>query len=443
MLPENARNLMATLSYPPWKEEMDWSLLTTIKWEKRVTFHAYVSHSYVATRLRRQDLCGQVSSFPQFNTLPVELQLRVLALCPAHTLFQLMHVSSTLRTEASKLFWAIPNAFFLVEDTWLLGGGYPGLTYMDLPFLHHVQKVEIDYQVGTGEIICPRHDDIVESRQDLITMFWESVTRSLPNARQVVINQNWETSWWWKDAEPVMYPLRMLINARPPSIEVAVVVLERNLLVDISSLDSPIKKWQRSFYQPTADGGLVKVHEHWYNTTILVPAKRFNGPIGEYYRLEYESERSLLRQHSLWPLIIEALDRYHFDDGKNMPFACPLSGCDVYMARPGEWMVHAVESHCIYQSSVDIIAFLPDELRAIAEERLEAFEDMRNKQIQQYNEVRTVFKESGKQSRREVQHRWMEQLKNDAAWDTGKKAKKSRVWEKFWQQMYSRGDYGY
>jgi hypothetical protein len=150
MHPEFACNLIATLSQPPWTEELDWSLHTNSEWEKRIPFHTYVQSNRVASRVIEQD-----SLFLDFGALPMELQLRILALCPANTLFQVMHASPSLRTEASKLFWALPNASFLIQASWLLDGGYPGYTYIELPFLHHVQKVEIEYSFRDEETICP------------------------------------------------------------------------------------------------------------------------------------------------------------------------------------------------------------------------------------------------------------------------------------------------
>jgi hypothetical protein len=81
MFPKFACNLIATISHPPWTEELDWSLHTNFDWEKRVPFYAYVQPSRVAPRATEQG-----SLFPKFGALPIELQLHILALCPANTL---------------------------------------------------------------------------------------------------------------------------------------------------------------------------------------------------------------------------------------------------------------------------------------------------------------------------------------------------------------------
>lgn len=103
-----------------------------------------------------------------------------------------MKVSSTLRTEASKLFWANTEAYVLIEAQWLLEGGYPGYTHSDLGFLAHVQNVEVDYWQGIDDRICPLHEDgTVEVQQDQITNFWESLVKRCPRAKRVIVNQCW------------------------------------------------------------------------------------------------------------------------------------------------------------------------------------------------------------------------------------------------------------
>lgn len=76
MLPRYACNLVATLSHPPWRKELDWGLYSTIEWEKRVPFHVYVQRNPGTPRILEQS-----NLFPQFSALLTELQLRILAYC--------------------------------------------------------------------------------------------------------------------------------------------------------------------------------------------------------------------------------------------------------------------------------------------------------------------------------------------------------------------------
>jgi hypothetical protein len=430
MFPEFACNLSATLSYPPWRNDLDWGLYTTKEWEKRTTFHSYVQPGAATACLP-----GQVSSFPRFSTLPAELQLRVLSFCPARTLFQVMRVSSTLRTEASKLFWANPNAFFVVEAYWLLDGGYPGNTCWDMAFLHHVQQVEIEYYPGAGNTICPQEVGEISVRQDLILCFWKSFKQRFPNAKRVIINQNWETTSCWSDTEPVALPLRTLIQYCPPGINVSAFVLEKNPLIDNSTIITSKKSWQRSLYQPTADGRWETLQLDGRHTTLFMPTKQFSGPVGEFRGLAYECERIACQKYGLWPLMIEALDRHHFDGGRNESFTCPAFGCDAYFAKAGEWTVHAVKLHCQGWRAGEPMVLLPNELRAVFEEKENALEARREKIIKRYKEMFEDWNEEGGQRRRKTERGWIEQLENDAAWDTGEKARESKLWRELLQQM--------
>jgi hypothetical protein len=210
MFPKLACNLITMLSYPPWKEGLNWSLHATLMWEKRIPFHSYVHPSAMPTCF-----LGQVLSFTQFGALPAELQFRILAFCSADTLFQLMHVSSTLRPEASKLFWANSKAYFHVDAYQLLDGGYPAYTYWDLGFLDHVQNVEIEYDSGTdNRRLCPDPHGRREFQQDPILTFWNSFKKTFPNAMRVIFNDSADPPTWWKDEEPVTPPLRALLGLK-------------------------------------------------------------------------------------------------------------------------------------------------------------------------------------------------------------------------------------
>lgn len=140
MLPQNACNLIAALSATHQKDEPDWDLHITTGWERRIPFCSYVS-----LRTTKISMQKPGSSFSQFSKLPSELQIHTLSFCAASTLFQAMQASPVIRKEASKLFWANPNAYFPVPAYWLLEGGYPGFAWWDSNFQDCVRNVEIEF----------------------------------------------------------------------------------------------------------------------------------------------------------------------------------------------------------------------------------------------------------------------------------------------------------
>ncbi|KAF2111565.1 hypothetical protein BDV96DRAFT_582396 [Lophiotrema nucula] len=434
MFPEYVCNLRATLRYPPWTKELNWGLHMTMEGEERIPFHSYVQPGTTPTCFP-----GQISSMPQFSTLPDELQLRILSFCSPRTLFQIMRVSSALRIEASKLFWANPDAYFLVNAYWLLKGGHPGYMGSDLPFLSHVQNVEIEYQRGRDDEICPRYDGVMDIRQKLITNLWKSLKKRFPIAKRVVINQNWPSPPWRNETEPVPQALRILIQCCPPEIEAfAFIVEEENPTIGTSTSAPSMKKWQRSLYRRLAGGTWTRVATVRRHKTILMPMRHFHGPVGGFERLKHDGEVVRLQQYGLWPLSLEALDRHYFDDEKHKPFSCLYSDCDAYFEKAGQWTVHATESHVKdWRMGGKRFCILPDELRVVFEERERALESNGEEINAHLWKTINEWNEEGGKKRRQIEREWMEQLENYEEWNTGKTARESGLWREFFLQMES------
>ncbi|KAH8698077.1 hypothetical protein GQ44DRAFT_733407 [Phaeosphaeriaceae sp. PMI808] len=428
MPPKFSCNLLAAIAQPPWKKELDWDLHMTMKWEKRIPFASYVQ----ATSTITKDLIGHDAPSFRFDKLPPELQLRILNSCSARTLFQLMRVSSALRIEASKLFWANPNAYFLVGADWLLDGGYPGYQCLDLAFLHRVQNVEIEYCPSTNNDIYPRLDERSNVQQDRVATFWGSLKRIFPQVKRVVINQNGEAGIWRGD-HPVPRPLQILIQACPLAIQVSALVVEIQYppIASTSSTTLPTNQWQRSIYQLTAENKLVQL-ESRHSKTIIMPTRQFIGPVGKFERLRHQFSMLELQLYSLQALAIEALDRHYFDSGNNNPFSCPLRTCNAYFRKAGEWTIHAVNLH-----SQERICFsiLPNEIRAMFEEREKSLRKSEKEAKVQLGKISQEWQKAEEDKRKGIERIWAEQLYNNA----GSYAGNNMVWEDF--LAWTRGDY--
>ncbi|KAF1959626.1 hypothetical protein CC80DRAFT_590831 [Byssothecium circinans] len=421
-------NLQATLSKLPWTKPLNWSLQMTPDGEERIPFHSYVQSNTV-----QPHSSSQTSSFPDFNQLPVELQLRILAFCSAPTLYQIMR-TPMLRTEAAKLFWADPNTYYLIEAHWLFGGGHSGYTCYDLSFMAYAQNVEIEYDVSSDDKIGPITDDVLELDYEKAREFWKTFQTRFPRAKRVVVNQNWESlSIRQHDDEPVACCLKVLIETCPVEINVLAFVL-----VEVSSggckrTALPVaNNWHRVLYQLAEDGGWVKVTASGFERkTILMPPKKFHGPVGEFEGLKYECGRIQLQEMGLGALAIEALDRHYFDKEDPEPFHCPVSGCDVYFEKAGQWTQHAAEAHStdlIVKSRFDI---LPNALQPIFEERKNNLEQEGKAAKWKSGKIYKDWNEEGGEKRRELERGWIYQLENDEAWDTGGKGTESKLWKWF------------
>ncbi|KAI9661805.1 MAG: hypothetical protein M1821_009044 [Bathelium mastoideum] len=427
MLPQMVCNLLDTLSKPPWAKPLNWDLHMTVDGEEVIPFHLHVQHDAIEPTFP-----FQISSFPQFNKLPPELQLRVLSFCSACTLFQVMRVSSTLRIEAAKLFWADPNTYYLVESYWLLGGGHPGDTGYDLPFLAHVQNIEVEYCDGADDKIGPLRDSIMDIQHDVVRDFWKTLKKRFPSVKKVVINQNWEPTSSRQHDKPVPRCNQILIESCPPEIDVFAFVLEQaDSLANNSAVTSSATKWQRSLYQPTAAGEWRKLTSSFDHTTILMPMKQFRGPVGEFQELRFAGKRLQLQRNAIGPLVLESIDRDHFDEGKSEPFPCPVARCDAHFERAGQWTIHAAEMHSDDLNRGETFDILSRKSRGFFQLRITM---LNRKQTELNKKRRRIFEEwndKGGKKRKELESAWIDQLENDDEWDTGREARESELWKEF------------
>lgn len=381
------------------------------------------------------------ASFPQFNRLPTELQIRIIALCPTPTLFRLMHVSSTLRIEAAKLFWANPDTYYHVESEWLFGGGYPGDTYFELSFGTFVQNIELEYSNESNDRVIPLQQEESPSPQDsLLQGFWSTLRRRFPRARKVIINKNWARRFREPDSEINNF-LQILASACPPDIDVSVSIRE-DTMPTLENADTTLPRdlWKRSLHRCMPDGNWTVVTPYPNRAVIFMPMKRFHGPVGEYQKIWHVGARLHLQLITYWYIIIEEIDRYHFGKGRLELFKCPEARCDIYFESAGQWTLHTVRIHGLTSMLDDVVqerrlSMLPSEVK----ERLERHKDciMRkdDELVKEIGRIQHEWNNEGPEKRSEVESRWMDQLENDEAWATGTEARSSEVWRKFTQEM--------
>ncbi len=435
MRPESASNLIEALSYLPPDAEPDWSLCMTRQWEMRVPFGSYVRPDTVGTARGPQ----HDPLFPQFNNFPAELQLQILQRCSIDMLYQLMRVSSTLRAEASKLFWANPNAYFLVEAEWLLEGGYPAWALWDMAFAASVQNVEIEYDDTIPGTICPMVDFEITVRQDRVTAFWHTFTQRFPAAKNVIIQfpRLSPLRPWSQDIHTHRRPLEVLVQSCPPSINITAMIQEQAYPKDESKpVLSKNGNPQGSLYQLAEGGDWVKAASQAHHRTVLMPAKVFSGPVGKWRKIHHDSIRNNLRQHALFPLMVEAvLQKYYYHDQRqDVSHRCRVPGCPVMLRTAEQWVIHAARAHAQGWHYVDI---LPDEMeiKIRFKERVQALEEVDRNLGKLGQELKEEWDARGCSRREEIKQAWMEQLSDDKRWSTGTSHEENKIWEQFLQDM--------
>jgi hypothetical protein len=167
-----------------------------------------------------------------------------------------------------------------------------------------------------------------------------------------------------------------------------------------------------------------------------MPPKLFNGPVGRFRKLRYQLHYNIhLQQYGLWPLMGEALDRHFFDLGRNTSFACPLPSCTAYFTQAGEWTTHAAKVH--YQEWKSLLEILPStSVGAELRNRNEALEQ-KTKEVQgQFKDITDAWITGDETTQREIKRSWVEQINNDAAWETEEQGEKSELWRDFINSLY-------
>lgn len=257
--------------------------------------------------------------------------------------------------------------------------------------------------------------------------------RRFPSAKTVVVNKNWESlSIRYQDDEHISSSLKVLVETCPIDLEIsAFVPVEVGRGGGERTAPPVAKNCHRVFYRLADNGEWRETTSSGFERkTVVMPSKRFYGPVGEFKELLHEQERIQSHLLGLGAVAIEALDRHYFGKENPEPFHCPVSGCDVYFEKAGQCTQHAAETH-----RVDMFIARPKMLpRALQHE----FEERKNNLTKEMEARRRKFRkifdnwnEEGGEKRRELERGWIHQLDNDEAWNTGVKGADSELWERF------------
>ena len=383
----------------PYTKPLNWDLHTNPYGEPCIPFSLYV----------RSERTTSYTALPGFWILPAELQIRILYFCDAPTLFRLMHVSTAMRVEAKKLFWSFPDTWYLVEGHWLLFGGFPSEAYYATDFQLHAERLEVDFpelNVWLGE------DDIELAPQPYIFRFWKTLQRRFPRVNNVILSESFCRS----AEEPLPYVLEMVAEMCPGGINVSTSYIKRAKNNDFR-LERSL--WQRNVANGGISDGWENVDQDWTRQSILLPPKKFCGPVGAYERSGYIFNRLQLRESSQRALIIEAIERQHFHE-RYEPFSCCYPTCEVEFKQPGECISHSFESNH-YQD-----AHPPVEMKAAFDQHSKELERIREDAVREG--VEEGVGEEGSEQRRKLEQAFLHQLDRDPSYAHERPAKGSRLW---------------
>jgi hypothetical protein len=321
------------------------------------------------------------------------------------------------------------------------------MRFWDMAFLAHVQYVEVHYPPATSLTICPERNENVEIQAEMIESFWTSLQYRFPTVQTVLLSHNGVKTSWEGTEGPLPSALQLLLQACPRGIESSVLFLEKKQLPQHSTLTTSVPttsvpalpKWQRCLLRLAAGGVWERSDADKRRKTILVPPKQFNGPVGRFQRLKYECyTRIPSLQFGLWPLMVEALDRYYFDAGRNESFTCPFTTCEAYFDQAGAWSIHAAEHHV--QEWERLPGMLPGEMGVDFAQRNEVLDRRTQWVHEQCKEMQSAWSRDNGAKQGEIQRSWIEQLDSDGAWNTQGKGENSELWLDYVRHMNSTWD---
>jgi hypothetical protein len=332
----------------PWTKPLDFNLHYTVDGESRIPFGLYV----------KPELTGLLCQvFPQFCSLPAELQLRIIYFCNGSTLFRLMQTSSATRTEAKKLFWSYPDAWYCVDGMWLYNGGYTGDTEHDTNFLACVEQLNVNLEYlkpgyWMGDIKYDEYVDDLDSilaeapvallqRMDKrICGFWQTLQHRCSRTTCVILSI---TAGFLRPKNSLSVLEKRIVNMCPASISVFVSLLQG----DGSRLNGWDSRMERSLWQLIGEDTKANKWElicpTWTQQNILPPHKEFRGPVGWFQRGQHKYYRFKSQNLATRVLLNEAIERHYFYEQRK-PFNCFAPKCNAWFYSPGEWTQHAHKS---------------------------------------------------------------------------------------------------
>jgi hypothetical protein len=214
-------------------------------------------------------------------------------------------------------------------------------------FTTYVQNVAVEYWPLASRKKCPRPDGILKVQRSLITGFWAALKHRFPAVKKVILNHIGESVSSENDEGPFPMALQLLLQACPHDVECSVLIFKkRKPQYNANTTSLPTIGWKQSLHRQVGVGAWDRNEPDKCRKTILMPPKQFKGPVGRYGKLLYNQyTKNPLHQYSLFPLVVEALDRYHFEMGRNDPFSCPLPSCEAHFDKAGQWTIYVAKAH--------------------------------------------------------------------------------------------------
>lgn len=405
-----------------WKEPLDFSLQCTREGELLVPFPRHF--------LQAEPANTTSVAFARFSDLPAELQLRIIGFCDIATLFQLMHTSSCVRAEAEKLFFSGPDAWYCVDADWILRGCYAGDTHYATEFLPHVKQLEIQFRVMDedfwlsnyhcfGDRPEEKQNRTLQRLEERVRRFWQTVQAIFPRVHQVLLCESYLRTQ--SELPPSIFNKLALMCS--PDMEVSFSFLKARKRRDFRA-ERSMWRQVKNITDASAVSEWIEIPTQHQQPRVILPNKRFRGPIGAYEYSCYKADLYYQHEYITFVMLTAAVEAHHFD-GRHDPFQCPASECDAWFEQPGEYTKHVIE-----QSEHQRHVSSPAPVKALFSGHEKHLEVLRWECNKAGDTFRELWDTEGTEKRRATERVALHQIENDPLYAQQKPACKSYILNK-------------
>jgi hypothetical protein len=264
------------------------------------------------------------ATFHFFLRLPAELQLKILESCDARTLFKLMQTCSSIRKDATNLFWSQKDLWYHISGLDLalsIQMRKPDSIYWNSEFVKHIEQVEIKFGPSMGTLgLTNRFPGSVAQVPVAADAerYRSAFQRAFPSAKRILIS----------DTNPYRDEYYGLIE----DLTTFARVFQTHYTVFCTLLTHPIGSRHprpKTLYRLDSASQWTLVQRAWTRESILPPTEKISGIVGMFVNSR-RRDKYFGREHaSLHSLRHDLYEKYYFGGPKQIPFVCPRNGCDI------------------------------------------------------------------------------------------------------------------
>ncbi|KAL2869606.1 F-box protein [Aspergillus lucknowensis] len=315
---------------------------------------------------------SSLESFHRFIDLPPEIHLQILQCCDTATLFRLMHTSSYLRRESSKLFWEQLEKLWYHCDHYTVNdpeAGCTGLVRYSRHFTRHIRQLEVTLSRMRWRF-ADKSKGSRGATVQILQMLWRLVQDLFPSVQKVVLTgcQPFRKERLADSEHGEQDLLTAVVELCPPHIS-CFVAFDLHIHPHLCRLWrlAPGRSWRI-------------VEESWALNRVVIPYSKFpDGSLGDFLSMKRKLSFYHLTRWGIDWLISETYAQYQ--DGAK--FECPAPDCTEKFTEEAQWRQHIFwSSHWCPGNGRQAVALpyhsnTPDDVRAALNERKQRLEEIR------------------------------------------------------------------